>query len=497
MQLNSKAYLSALVSKIKTWVLANWPILLVLIVAFAVRLYFINVNHAVWWDEAQHLLLAKHYVYGTPTEGWFEGRSPIFALMMAPLFYIFGKSELPVRFLIVLMSTAMVYLTYLIGKKMYNWKVGIFAATLFIFFWEVMFTTFRILLDLPAAFFLLLSSYFFLVYFGENKIKPLILCGFFLVIATLMRFDNGFMALTYLIVLAVTKRFKSAFLLIAVAFITITPQFIYDFLKYGSPLHSMLMFASPMNIAVISRYYPLTTYLQGFYNMFGWILFPLFALGLAYAVIKIKKVNMLLLLLPITTFFILFSVAIVGEPRFFVRIFPLIFILSGASFYAILNKVSQKIKFNNAKILSLIYFTVAIVVMVTQLHTSVLNINAKADSYVEVKEGAFWLKEHTLPDENVMSNAAPFISYYAERQDVGLLKANESEFLESLTQNNVRYILVSGYELRSTDPAYIAALPSQSYLEMVNVINLRNTDKGAVFIFEVNQTLLKSEIRQF
>jgi len=32
---------------------------------------------------------------------------------------------------------------------------------------------------------------------------------------------------------------------------------------------------------------------------------------------------------------------------------------------------------------------------------------------------------------------------------------------------------------------------------MVNVINLRNTDKGAVFIFEVNQTLLKSEIRQF
>jgi len=497
MQLNSKAYLSALVSKIKTWALANWPILLVLILAFAVRLYFINVNQAVWWDEAQYLMLAKHYVFGTPIAGWYEGRSPLFSLMLASLFYIFGNTELPARFLMSLMSVTMVYLTYAIGKKLYGWEVGVFAAAIFAVFWEVLFTTFRILLDLPAAFFLLVSVYFFVNYVKENKPKSLFFCGIFFGVASLMRFDNGLMALPYTIILLLMKRFKSLLILGTTTVITIIPQLFYDFVNYGSPFHSMLALLAPMNIVILSRHYPLLTYVTGLYSLFGLVIFPLFILSIVYATYRIKRVNTLILLLPAITFLLVLSVAIVEDPRFFVRIFPMIFILAGAALFKTLDKVFQLAKIDNKKIIYVIFFAVVIIAMITQLNVANLTIGAKANSYVEVKEGAFWLKEHTSPDENVMSNAPPFMSYYAERQDVGLLKTNESEFLESLTQNNVRYILVSGYELRSTDPAYIAALPSQPYLEMVSVINLRNTDQGAVFIFEVNQTLLEPEIRQF
>jgi len=485
MQLNSKAYLSALVSKIKTWSLANWPILLILLFAFVIRLYFINVNHAVWWDEAQHLLMAKHYAFGTPTDGWYAGRSPIFALILAPLFYIFGNTELPVRLLIVFMSTAMVYLTYSIGKRLYGRAVGVFAAAVFAVFWEVLFTTFRVLLEIPASFFLLLSLYFFVIYFENRKNAQLILCGICFAIATLMRYDNAFMFFAFAVILLLTKRFKALLTFTTAAAVVAIPQLIRDYLVYHSPFYSMQAFLAPMNIAIISRHYSLLTYLQGFYNIFGPVLLPLFVLGLVYAVLKIKKVNSLVLLLPTVIFLSVFSMAIVEEPRFFVRIFPMIFILMGVASYTSLNFILRKVKIDNKKIVYTAMAIVIAVAMVHQLYVGLPNIQSKAESYVEVKEGALWVKDHTLPSEYVASNAPPFVSYYAERPNIGILFDDEKTLRKQLEEYNVSYVIVSGYELRDTDPAYVKDMPSFSYLSVADVVNNR------VFVFEVDKTKLK------
>ena len=78
------------------------------------------------------------------------------------LYNIFGVNEFSSNILILLISLSSIILIYKFGKLLFNDKVGLLSAFLLSFFpWDVVYAT-QLLTDLPAAFFVALSIYFFL-----------------------------------------------------------------------------------------------------------------------------------------------------------------------------------------------------------------------------------------------------------------------------------------------------------------------------------------------
>src|SRR3989344_8492417 len=77
----------------------------VLLIAFIIRIYYfyLTKNQAVWWDEAEYLVQAKHIAFNLPNTGWFEFREPLMPIIFA-FFYKLGLGEMFFRCMMIIMS---------------------------------------------------------------------------------------------------------------------------------------------------------------------------------------------------------------------------------------------------------------------------------------------------------------------------------------------------------------------------------------------------------
>ncbi len=108
----------------------KYLIFLILILSLFLRL--INLDQSLWLDEAINVLAAQklgfwHFVTGYPMGDF---HPPGYFALLWIWGHLFGFSEISVRIPSVLLGTATVYLTYLIGKKLLDQKIGLFAAIL-------------------------------------------------------------------------------------------------------------------------------------------------------------------------------------------------------------------------------------------------------------------------------------------------------------------------------------------------------------------------------
>ena len=122
--------------KTKKFLEDNQNKLLVLLISFAmiIRLYyFFKVGaQPIWWDEGDYLALAKGLLLHWQNQEWwahFSGIRPLLLPLIWALFFKLGFSELIIRFFTLLIpSIITVYLTYAIGKDLYNKKVGLISG---------------------------------------------------------------------------------------------------------------------------------------------------------------------------------------------------------------------------------------------------------------------------------------------------------------------------------------------------------------------------------
>lgn len=142
---------------------------IILIIALSVRL--ISLNQSLWLDEAINILAARNFDFI-----YFITRYPIadfhppgyFALLWVWI-RIFGSSEIASRSLSILFSIGTVWLTYLIGRKLFNKNVGLLGALflslapLFIYYSQ------EARMYSLAAFAVTLSTYFFVSFFNKEK----------------------------------------------------------------------------------------------------------------------------------------------------------------------------------------------------------------------------------------------------------------------------------------------------------------------------------------
>jgi len=455
------------------WIKDNQNLILVLILvfAFAVRMYyfFLTTSQPLWWDEAEYMLKAKNIAFGTPETGWWYGRPILFPVISA-VFLKIGLGEIGLRFLWVLLSVANVFLVYYIAKSLFNKRVGLISASIISVSYIDLFYTFRLLVNLPEIFFVLLAYAFFVKHefnHGSNKfvwaIIPILLIG------ALIRFTIGIAIIILLIYLLVTKgiklfKEKNWYISIILGFICFVPYGIYSWIKYGNPIYvilSVLVGSTGQRSLVDTPVKIFMDYVKYLPSYTHWILFIFFILGAIFLFFNliflfdllrkddsIKRNLFLILAFIIPLIYFGFFVNHF-EDRYLSMVLPVIFILTAKG----LDLFYEQIKKHTNSILAVVII-VGILLFGgynMMIHSDAI-IKDKVNSYNDLRNVGLWVRENSLKNDSIISAGMPEITYYSERPTYKHAD-NLSDQKTLIKEKNAKYIILTNWE-RSPEWTY-------------------------------------------
>jgi asparagine N-glycosylation enzyme membrane subunit Stt3 len=172
-------------ARIKNYIYNNWQIIAIIVVFFFVRMFFLFTRyHMPVWDEAVYLGIGK-YIYSSGISGLWESIRPLGLPIITGLYWSFGLDQMFFSELTaVIFSVGTIFVTYLIGKKVFDKNAGIIAAVLVAIFPVFFYYSGIIMTEIPSTFFVLLAIYLFI----ENR---LILAGIASGIAFMFKFPQG------------------------------------------------------------------------------------------------------------------------------------------------------------------------------------------------------------------------------------------------------------------------------------------------------------------
>lgn len=425
---------------------------LVFAIVFFSRLPFIFANSAVWWDESQYLLMAKHNLLGTPTAGWWEGRSFFFPNLLT-LTMIGGFSELGPRLLNLFMVAGISLFTYLLFFELFKRRdLAVIASVVTGFSWVIVFYSFRILRDIPGAFFVIASNYFFIRSFNSSKRFYLhaIISGVLLSLAFLIRSTNGLVGVIYLLYVFLNYRFKPKYYAFIIGSLVVFGLLsIPDTLAYGNPFYTTLVEvlyhveAEGGSQAGSPDYY-VTTYFDNYLSVIALCTIP----GLFFLFVKpLKKSNFFVLTTVLFYFFSYSFLTNVKEFRFLIHLTPfLVFI----AVYGVYNITRLLVRDNKAVLLLLILvFSYSIYENASYGYS---RLSQSSASYAELKSAGEAIKSLGV-NGSIMSQSVPQLTYYSELPVVSF-PANESDLMDFIYDNDVKFVVVSLHESSYPDYAF-------------------------------------------
>ena len=231
----------------------NKYLLSILALALILRLYQIFRAESFWWDSYVYVAMAK-YMYSAGAMGFWE---PFRALGWPFVLGFFWWLGLPILFvadvLDVGLSLLAVYLLYLIGKKLFNEKVGLVAALIFATIPLLLAQTGLLLTEPLALTFGLLGVWFFI---HEKNLKNLTLSGVFVGLAFLTKFPQGillaalFLGILYYNGKNHRKSLNEILILGGSFFIIVLPYFILNHYLYGNFLQPITSGSAIVNTAI-------------------------------------------------------------------------------------------------------------------------------------------------------------------------------------------------------------------------------------------------------
>ena len=450
--------------KIKAWLSNPYNLALVglIILAFAIRLYYFNITkyQPLWWDKAEYMIKANNLAFGTPETGWWGEGRPVLFPFLASLFFKAGLGEISIRFIWVILSTLNILLIYLIGKKLINERVALFAAAVMSFSYIDLFYTSRLLVDLPQVFFILLATFFFLKSNTEELNKKAVYYVLpILFLGTLMRFTVGLFIIILLVFLLFIHGFKlfkkkEWYISTILGVVVFIPYMIYSQITYGNPFKAFLVFLASERgpnfnpIDVLKQYISyLPSYLSGFLFLFfllglGLIIFNLF---IRYDLIKKEGNSSKHYLFILLWFFVpllYFGLAVNHfEDRYLFMALPPMFFFVGLG----LDKLLEWIKKYN-KIIAVIAIAVILIHGLYGManHSSSI-IKGKISSYKDLKDTGLWIKDNSSHGEAVATGGVPEITYYSQRASYSIEQSLEEQ-LKSIKEKNIKYIVLTNLE---------------------------------------------------
>jgi len=433
------------------WVKDNYDkiFIAILILAFIIRLwiFFKTLNQPFWWDEADYLSAAKRWGLGLNIRDiWYYRRGFLFPLIGA-LFFRLGLGETGIRFLVVLLSTGIVAVSYFIIAKMFDKRLALLTSVALSLSWILLFFTGRVLTDIPAAFFILLSLLFFWKgYVLKEGNKFLYLFALCFVLAVLTRMQSFMLAppfLIYIILKEKSKMFrnKKLWVTLGIILVLLIPQFILYSMHYGNPLSDIASHylgigekavqtgsARTFSSAIFNYFWNVENGQQvGLPYMLSSIMFVMLIIGLIYffvdLFIGIDKIfknellqNKLFVLTWIISLFLLMGY--IGsdsyvEQRYITAALPFLFLIAISPLVFIGNFLSKHVRLSKKIIIGLTLILVALL-MIPNITLSNSLINQQLTSYSQVKQVGELIKADSSPGDIVLSSSLPQITYYSE-----------------------------------------------------------------------------------
>lgn len=152
------------------------------------------VDEAYYWDWARHLSFGY---YSHP---------PMVAWMIAVGRLFFGDSEFAVRIPFVVVGTGTIYASYLLGKVIFDKKVGLLMAFLIAISPSYIFTSRLATPDQPVVFFWILAMIFFWKAYKCDRILYWLLFGFSLGLGFLSKYQMLFLPFSLVVFLVLKKK---------------------------------------------------------------------------------------------------------------------------------------------------------------------------------------------------------------------------------------------------------------------------------------------------
>ncbi|MGY4884462.1 MAG: ArnT family glycosyltransferase [Nanobdellota archaeon] len=242
----------------------NKWIIAIFIIAFIIRLIFIFSMPTKLWDETIYLNLgydlSKNPLDYSFSNGWGDFmpsggdenysypkagfRAPILPYLLS-LFYFFRLNFL-IPIIIPLIGALSVILIYILGKEVFNKRIGIISALFLTFIPLHVFYSTRILTEVLFTFFILLTFiYFWKGYEKEDK-KSKILFGVFLGLSLLSRYTALWIIPIFLIYFLIRdkslKFLKDKYLWYSILafFLILLPWLIYGIFEYTNPIGAFI-----------------------------------------------------------------------------------------------------------------------------------------------------------------------------------------------------------------------------------------------------------------
>ncbi|MBI2043077.1 glycosyltransferase family 39 protein [Candidatus Pacearchaeota archaeon] len=477
-------------------------------------------NQPLWWDGADYMSAAKRLGLGLDIQDiWYYRRGFLFPLISAP-FFMFGLSEIGVRFLEVLFSTGFVFVSYLFLTRLVDKKVALLVSICLSFSWLLLFFSGRILTDIPAAFLIILSFLFFWDgYYLKKGNKFLYLSAIIFVMAVLTRMQSFMIAPAFLMLAILKEKYKfilnkKLWIALFIFLVLMIPQFYLYSSHYGNPFSDITSYylgigekavetgnERVFSSAVFNYILNIPYILGDWVYYFFFIGFVLFFFDLILGFDKIFKNEELqkkffIFFFPACIFLIMGYVGSVSyvEQRYVTAALPFLFLIIVyplVKFGEILEKKHNL----NKKTSNIIIVGILLLLLIPNFNLANNMIEEKKTSYLEVKQAGLWIKENSNPDEIIISASVPQTIYYSERStypfDPGfyygtklgnpdfLKYSNDYEgFLKFAEDYKPRFMILSIFE---STPDWAQILP-QTNPELLIPIKVYNQGEQSVLI---------------
>jgi len=338
---------------LKKQIKENRILILILLLALILRIIFVFVSPVKIWDETIYANLGYDLSknisdYSFAHNGWSDFipsggdnfyawpkagfRAPLLPYTLS-VFYMLNLGFL-IPFLIPIMGVLSVFLAYVLGKKLFNKKAGLYSAVfLAIIPLHVDYSS-KILTDAFVTFFILLSFIIFWKGYEEKNNICKVLFGFVIALALLARYTTLWILpcfLLYFLIRNKSLKFlkdKYLFYAVMVFFITLIPWFIYGIFTYNNPIGAFIHgLKSAAYWGGVQPWYFFFQYWWRFLSIIGFI----FVFSLLHIFYKKEYMKKEIYFILAAIFFFLLIVILMPhkEDRFILPIVPLICIISG------------------------------------------------------------------------------------------------------------------------------------------------------------------------
>jgi 4-amino-4-deoxy-L-arabinose transferase-like glycosyltransferase len=430
----------------------------ILIFAFILRMIYFNINQAQWWDSALYLLEAKRIAFGILEAPMYEPHRPVVLPFLSAVLYRVGLTETSILLMILLFSLSAVYMTFLVGKTLYDREIGLLASFFMAVFWENLFYTQRILTEMPSLFFWLLTIYVYLraIVKKEKPYVYFLLPSFVLMFLTQFRTGMLFFPLAFHCLVSrkwkILKTTEFAYST-AISLLIFIPYVIFSYHYYHRPLGFLQSYhLQHITAGVIDRLGVFIEYIYFFPQYLGFVLVSVFLYGTVSALLfaisktskddKRKAVERLILLWGLIIFPLLTqSYFETFVDRYAIYVFPAVFLINA---FGIVD-IKRYLKRFNVSLARVFLVLILLSSSVYQVKVADKLIRMKKDSYLQIKEAGLWIKDHSQNEDLIISNSWPQIAYYAQRKTAPFTET-EGEFEEMVAGTQPKYVMVSVFE---------------------------------------------------